>query len=299
MPRIALLDQYLSHSVAEDRLQRSRLETFDGHQPRTQFLVSSYVSDLPKVEYMLSVERGAFKASLCHRCFIPRHGKATTPCSTRRTKQETTKVLTTYFESNILAQTSQQRSIYPIPPVRYEFLLVAIHDCVDMDCIFRGEKVHFFSYALPILLKEFMSSILNHETRTTRSMVTKRGAKRTSKSVQKTVFRGASQFSALLQRSLMGYSLHTDLFKEGRFDELDGLFPDYSLVCMIEAKYRSRIDIIRPFRAEMMDRCRNLNDGHLDRVFVRHVELHHWFLRYVEAAGCIQTFSGGEQKWNH
>lgn len=125
-----------------------------------------------------------------------------------------------------------------------------------------------------------MSSILKGDIRTTESMVTKVGARTTFKSVRKTVLCGPSAFLAMVKKNFAGPNIHTDFWKGSRSDKLGGCFKNTGITGMVEAKEYDCINMIAFFMAGMVDRCCEMNDGHVKKAFVNIVKLHRKVVRY-------------------
>lgn len=69
-----------------------------------------------------------------------------------------------------------QRSMHNNIPVLYDFVLVKIHPHVKNYRSFRCKSIHNISARISPPLKEYMSAMLKHDTRTARNMVTNPGA---------------------------------------------------------------------------------------------------------------------------
>lgn len=129
-------------------------------------------------------------------------------CETRRTFCHTTELAARNDGNFRKSKYIANFSTHWLLSVLHDSPLVDVYQCVDIYMLFCCTPVHNFPSGLLPLLEQCMSSMLKENTLATGIMVTKTVEIKMCKSVQKPIFRSATEFLILVQKSFSGYTSH-------------------------------------------------------------------------------------------
>lgn len=217
-------------------------------------VMGSYVSEFPKSEELLAVNRGNQTNCPWYRCVVCKSGLSKSKIGNRRALVHTPETLKIrHRKDGDSKEMSIDRSMFPIRPICSKFSIERVDPKPGVFRTVCGKPVHDLSYGITPFVKEYTVELRKDETRSSLSMKVKSREDRTLSSIGKAVFCECNKSLQEVKRTLFGNDLPVHFSRRGRANILNRSFNETVDIGKLETKDFYNIDIVSPFMEANFD----------------------------------------------